>query len=86
MNHLFRESAPITAAGWEEIEKEAKRTLRALLAARRVVDFKRAAGLGRFRRRARPRRSDRLAARRPRTCRRACAASSRWSSCAFRSR
>ena len=40
MNHLFREKAPITPAGWEEIEKEARRTLRALLAARRVVDFK----------------------------------------------
>ncbi|SKA06024.1 Uncharacterized protein, linocin/CFP29 family [Enhydrobacter aerosaccus] len=40
MNHLFRERAPITPAGWAEIEKEAKRTLRALLAARRVVDFR----------------------------------------------
>jgi len=40
MNHLFREKAPITPAGWDEIEKEARRTLRALLAARRVVDFK----------------------------------------------
>jgi uncharacterized linocin/CFP29 family protein len=40
MNHLFREHAPITPAGWAEIEKEAKRTLRALLAARRVVDFR----------------------------------------------
>lgn len=40
MNHLFRERAPITPAGWEEIEKEARRTLRALLAARRVVDFR----------------------------------------------
>jgi uncharacterized linocin/CFP29 family protein len=40
MNHLFRNRAPITEAGWEEIEKEAKRTLRALLGARRVVDFK----------------------------------------------
>ncbi len=40
MNHLFRERAPITEAGWEEIEKEAKRTLHALLAARRLVDFK----------------------------------------------
>lgn len=39
-NHLFRDRAPITEAGWEEIEKEAKRTLRALLAARRVVDFR----------------------------------------------
>src|SRR3984893_9569248 len=39
-SHLFRDKAPITEAGWEEIEKEAKRTLRALLGARRVVDFK----------------------------------------------
>ncbi|MDP2376912.1 family 1 encapsulin nanocompartment shell protein [Reyranella sp.] len=39
-NHLFRERAPITEAGWKEIENETKRTLRALLAARRVVDFK----------------------------------------------
>src|SRR5580698_1419870 len=40
MNHLFRDKAPITEAGWAEIEKEAKRTLRTLLAARRVVDFR----------------------------------------------
>lgn len=46
MNHLFRERAPITAAGWEEIENEARRTLRALLAARRVVDFKGPLGWG----------------------------------------
>lgn len=46
MNHLFRERAPITPAGWAEIEKEAKRTLRALLAARRVVDFKGPLGWG----------------------------------------
>jgi uncharacterized linocin/CFP29 family protein len=39
MNHLFRNRAPITPAGWTEIEEEAKRTLKALLAARRVVDF-----------------------------------------------
>jgi uncharacterized linocin/CFP29 family protein len=39
-NHLFRDRAPITEAGWAEIEKEAKRTLRALLAARRIVDFR----------------------------------------------
>ena len=45
-NHLFRDRAPITEAGWEEIEKEAKRTLRALLAARRVVDFKGPLGWG----------------------------------------
>ena len=38
-NHLFRDRAPITEAGWEEIEKEARRTLRALLAARRVAGF-----------------------------------------------
>jgi uncharacterized linocin/CFP29 family protein len=38
-NHLFRDKAPITEAGWVEIEKEAKRTLKTLLAARRVVDF-----------------------------------------------
>lgn len=45
-NHLFRDRAPITEAGWEEVEKEAKRTLRALLAARRVVDFKGPLGWG----------------------------------------
>src|SRR5438105_502987 len=40
MNHLLRELAPITTAGWLEIEKEAKRTLKTTLAARRLVDFK----------------------------------------------
>ena len=45
-NHLFRDRAPITEAGWEEIEKEAKRTLRTLLAARRVVDFRGPLGWG----------------------------------------
>ena len=39
MNHLQRELAPISAAGWAEIEKEAKRTLKTTLAARRLVDF-----------------------------------------------
>jgi len=39
MNHLFRELAPISAAGWQEIEKEAKRTLKTSLAARQLVDF-----------------------------------------------
>jgi uncharacterized linocin/CFP29 family protein len=39
MNHFFRELAPITAAAWEEIEKEAARTLRAMLAARKLADF-----------------------------------------------
>ena len=46
MNHLFRDRAPITEAGWQEIEKEAKRTLHALLAARRVVDFRGPLGWG----------------------------------------
>lgn len=46
MNHLFRDRAPVTPAGWAEIEKEAKRTLRALLAARRVVDFRGPLGWG----------------------------------------
>ncbi|MCF8532531.1 MAG: bacteriocin family protein [Reyranella sp.] len=45
-NHLFRGRAPITEAGWKEIENEAQRTLRALLAARRVVDFKGPLGWG----------------------------------------
>ena len=39
MNHLLRELAPISEAGWQEIEKEARRTLRTTLAARKVVDF-----------------------------------------------
>lgn len=39
MNSLFRGLAPITTAAWQEIEKEAKRTLIAMLGARRIVDF-----------------------------------------------
>jgi uncharacterized linocin/CFP29 family protein len=39
MNHLLRELAPISSAGWQEIEKEATRTLKTTLAARRLVDF-----------------------------------------------
>lgn len=39
MNHLLRELAPISTSGWQEIEKEARRTLRTTLAARRLVDF-----------------------------------------------
>lgn len=38
MNDLLRELAPISAQAWAEIEEEAKRTLRVLLAARRLVD------------------------------------------------
>jgi uncharacterized linocin/CFP29 family protein len=39
MNTLFRDLAPITALAWQEIEKEATRTLKTMLAARRIVDF-----------------------------------------------
>jgi uncharacterized linocin/CFP29 family protein len=38
MNNLHRELAPISAAAWEAIEEEAKRTLKRHLAARCVVD------------------------------------------------
>ncbi|CAM5183890.1 Linocin-M18 [Castellaniella defragrans] len=38
MNNLHRELAPISDAAWSEIEKEASRTLKRYLAARRVVD------------------------------------------------
>jgi len=39
MSHLHRELAPVSDGAWEEIEKEARRTLRTFLAARQVVDF-----------------------------------------------
>jgi uncharacterized linocin/CFP29 family protein len=39
MEHLYRELAPITAAAWSEIEKDAKRTLKTICAARKLVDF-----------------------------------------------
>jgi uncharacterized linocin/CFP29 family protein len=39
MNNLFRELAPVSAAAWGEIEEEARRTLKATLAARKLVDF-----------------------------------------------
>jgi uncharacterized linocin/CFP29 family protein len=39
MNHLFRELAPVSAEAWREIDEEAKRTLKAMLAARKLVDF-----------------------------------------------
>jgi uncharacterized linocin/CFP29 family protein len=39
MDNLFRDLAPIPASAWQEIETEAKRTLKTMLAARRVVDF-----------------------------------------------
>lgn len=39
MNDLRRELAPISTEAWSEIEEEAKRTLKATLAARKIVDF-----------------------------------------------
>ena len=39
MNDLLRELAPISEAAWAEIEEEASRTLKATLAARKLVDF-----------------------------------------------
>ena len=39
MNYLLRELAPIPAAAWEEIDKEAERVLKLTLAARKAVDF-----------------------------------------------
>jgi len=39
MNNLHRELAPISEAAWDQIEEEAKRTLRRYLAARKVVDL-----------------------------------------------
>lgn len=39
MNHLLRGHAPITDAGWADIDAEAAERLKASLAARRVVDF-----------------------------------------------
>jgi uncharacterized linocin/CFP29 family protein len=39
MDTLYRDLAPITALAWQEIENEAKRTLKTMLAARRIVDF-----------------------------------------------
>jgi uncharacterized linocin/CFP29 family protein len=39
MNHLLRESAPITEAGWRLIDDEARERLRPALAARKLVDF-----------------------------------------------
>lgn len=39
MNDLLKELAPISAQAWSEIENEASRTLKATLAARKLVDF-----------------------------------------------
>jgi uncharacterized linocin/CFP29 family protein len=40
MNDLLREQAPLSSEAWDAIDEEARRTLKTLLAARRLVDFK----------------------------------------------
>ncbi len=47
MNHLDRDIAPLTAEAWQEIDNEASQTLRALLAARKLVDVTGPHGWGR---------------------------------------
>ncbi|HVL55316.1 MAG TPA: family 1 encapsulin nanocompartment shell protein [Burkholderiaceae bacterium] len=39
MNDLLRELAPISSAAWSGIDEEATRTLKSMLAARKLVDF-----------------------------------------------
>ncbi len=39
MNHLLREKAPITDAGWSELDDEARERLTPALAARKLIDF-----------------------------------------------
>jgi len=39
MSHLLREHAPVTTAGWELLDSEARERLSPALAARRLVDF-----------------------------------------------
>lgn len=39
MNHLLREKAPITEAGWQMLDEEARERLKPALAARKLVDF-----------------------------------------------
>jgi uncharacterized linocin/CFP29 family protein len=39
MNHLLRSLAPVTDAGWQLIDEEARTRLTAALAARKIVDF-----------------------------------------------
>jgi uncharacterized linocin/CFP29 family protein len=39
VTHLLREKAPITEAGWNELDAEAKERLEPALAARKVVDY-----------------------------------------------
>jgi uncharacterized linocin/CFP29 family protein len=40
MNDLLRSHAPISDAAWAAIEEEARRTLKLILAARKLVDFR----------------------------------------------
>ena len=40
MDHLLRDLAPVSSAGWNKIESDAKQTLRTMLAGRKLVDFK----------------------------------------------
>ena len=40
MNDLLRELAPVSDEAWKQIEDEARRTLKRMLAARKLVDFK----------------------------------------------
>jgi uncharacterized linocin/CFP29 family protein len=40
MNHLLRELAPISDEAWEQIDAEARRSLKHYLAVRRMIDFK----------------------------------------------
>ena len=46
MNDLLRDHAPISSEAWKEIDDEARRTLKVLLAARRLVDFNGPRGWG----------------------------------------
>jgi uncharacterized linocin/CFP29 family protein len=39
MNHLYRDLAPISASGWEQIDSEARQRLTSALAARKLIDF-----------------------------------------------
>ena len=39
MDRLMRDRAPISDAAWQQIDEEARRTLKTMLAARRLVDF-----------------------------------------------
>ena len=49
MNHLMRELAPVTDEAWAQIEAEATRSIKHVLAGRRLVDFSGPHGLGAWR-------------------------------------